>query len=107
MSTNTHVSLPPYFVSTHAMVRMQQRGIDHIQLEQALCYGRMVRAHGGTRLHVLGRREAQRHGENGLNLSGAEGVHILMSEEGTVITVYRNHELRSLRLKKQHPRHFH
>ena len=107
MPTTTDVSPPPYFLTTHARVRMQQRGINREQLEQVLRFGRVVRAHGGVNFHVLGRKESRRYGLIDTDLPAAEGVHLLLSQEGVVITVYRTHELRKLRFKKQQNRRLH
>lgn len=107
MSDAINFSVPPYSLSTHAKVRMQQRGISREQLEQVLRFGRVVRAHGGVSFHVLGRKETQRYGLIDAHLPTAEGVHLLISPEGVVITVYRTHELRKLRFKKQQKRNFH
>jgi hypothetical protein len=96
-----------YFLSDHARQRMQQRGIGRDQLEQALRYGRAVRAHGSATFHVVGRREVRRYGQLDPMLSAAEGVHLLLSAAGVVITVYRTHELRKLRLQKRPKCYFH
>ncbi|SIQ71830.1 protein of unknown function [Janthinobacterium sp. TND4EL3] len=101
MST-TDLPVQPYFLSTHAKLRMQQRGIDRNHIEQVLRYGRTVRAHGAAIFHVVGRKEIQRYGLIDPLLSAAEGVHLLLSAEGVVITAYRTHELRKLRLQKNH-----
>lgn len=107
MPFTTDFSVPPYFLSTHAQVRMQQRGISREQLEQVLRFGRIVRAHGGVSFHVLGRKETQRYGLIDAGLRAAEGVHLLLSPNGVVITVYRTRELCKLRYKKQQMRNFH
>ena len=105
--SSTDFPVQPYFLSTHAKLRMQQRGIDRNHLEQVLRYGRIVRAHGATTFHVVGRREIRRYGLLDPGLSAAEGVHLLLSPEGVVITAYRTHELRKLRLKKSQKHCFH
>ena len=101
MQNTTNFDIPPYFLSTHAQVRMQQRGISRGQLEQVLRFGRIVRSHGGTSFHVLGRKEARRFEQVDAWLTAAEGVHLLVSKENVVITVYRTNELWKLRFMKQ------
>lgn len=104
MPATTNFPVPEYSLSTHAKMRMQQRGIGRNQLEHVLRYGRAVRAHGGASFYVLGRKETQRDGAHDADLLDAEGVHLILSAEGVVITVYRSHALRKLRFQKQHRR---
>lgn len=96
-----------YSLSIHARMRMQQRGIPLSHLEQALRHGRTVRVQGGIRFRVLGRKEARRLVNAGLGPVAAEGVHVLLNEQGVVITIYRDQNFWKLREMKRPKPHFH
>ncbi len=90
---NRITSLPPLSrpmsLTNHAALRMQQRGISSTALLAALEYGRRIHAKGLT-YHVLGHKEVAFHAERGVNLSDFEGLQVLVSEDGAVVTTYRN-----------------
>lgn len=83
-------------LTTHAALRMQQRGIGADGLQAALAYGRRIRAKGLT-FCVLGRKEVQRQAERGVDLRDFEGLQVLLSHDGAVVTVYRNRDLHAIR----------
>ncbi len=81
-------------ITTHASHRMSKRSIKEWQVEQVLTYGRS--AHNRKALiYAVGRKEVK---ENGRFLEGCEGIQVICSPtDGTIITTYRNHDLRGLR----------
>lgn len=83
-------------MTTHAFVRMQQRGIRPAGVQAAVTYGRRIRAKGVT-FCVLGRKEVARQAERGVDLHAFEGVQVLLSDENAVVTVYRSHNLHAIR----------
>ncbi len=89
-----------HFVTSHAAVRMQQRGITEDLVEAVLAFGRCVHARGLT-FRVVGRREVEHYAHRGLDLSRAEGVHVLVEADGAIVTTYRNHDLRNIRPRKR------
>lgn len=92
-------------VAHHALVRMQQRGINLKQVEMVLRYGRTVFSRG-LAFRVVGKNEVRRFKELGLNLIDCEGIHVLVDATGTVITTYKNSNLRKIRLdKRKHAMH--
>ena len=92
-------------ITTHAAVRMQQRGISPALVEAVLEYGRTVPARSLT-FRVISRKEVVRYSDLGLDLSRAEGVHVLVESDGAVVTTYRNHDLRKIRpSKRKHAMH--
>ncbi len=93
---NTH----NHFVTPHAAVRMQQRGITEDLVEAVLEFGRCVHARGLT-FRIVGRKEVEHHAHRGLDLSRAEGVHVLVEADGAIVTTYRNHNLRKIRPRKR------
>ena len=48
-----------------------------------------------------------RHAALGLDLSAAEGLQVLVGPDGAVVTMYRNHDLRSITASARRVRHPH
>lgn len=71
-----------------------------------LCYGRLTHTRGAI-IHVIGRKEVERYSRDGLDLSEAEGVHVVCSYEDAILTVYRNRDLRGLRPRSRRTRRHH
>ncbi len=94
-----------YPFTLHATLRMQQRGIPGHLVEEVLTYGRIIHSRGVT-FRVVGKKEVARFAQKGIDLSHAEGIHVLMESDGSVITTYRNHDLRKIRpYKRKHSMH--
>jgi len=83
-------------LTRHATERMAQRGIPSEVIENVIEYGRAVNMRGAV-IHAIGRKEVERLRQNDLDLSASEGVQVVCSPDGTVLTVYRNHDFRGLR----------
>lgn len=98
--------MPPTFraarlpLTHHASLRSQQRSISVPTIDLVTMYGRKIHARGATFM-VVGRKEVDRYKDLGIDLSKAQGVHVLLSTDGQVITTYRNHDLRNIRPKKR------
>lgn len=92
---DSNVSLPP--LTLHAAIRMQQRGISCRAIQAALSYGRIIRAKGVTYV-VVGRKEVLRYAAVGVNLDEADGLQVLLASDGSVVTVYRNRDLHTIRV---------
>jgi len=78
--------------------RMGTRGISLDALEKTLTYGRTVHIRGAD-VSVIGRKEIKRYKKLGVNLSKYDGVQVVCSDEGVVLTTYRNHDFRNLKPK--------
>lgn len=92
-------------VAHHAAVRMQQRGISLAQVESVLRYGRIVFARG-LKFRVIGKNEVRHFSSLGVNLLNCQNIHVLVDPDGTVITAYKNHDLRKIRpSKRKHAMH--
>jgi len=50
---------------------------------------------------VIGRNEVERLIRQGIDLRDYEGVHVVRSADGDIITVYRNRDLRGLRPRRR------
>ncbi len=88
--------LPKASLTRHAWRRMTSRGISSAAVEAALAYGRTVYARGAA-INVIGRKEVEQFGRMGINLSAFEGVQVVCSPDGAVMTTYRNRDFRGLR----------
>jgi len=83
-------------LSEHAAARMVHRNISSELIDSVVEYGRMVFTRGAV-VHAIGRKEVEQYLEEDLNLSDCEGVQVVCSMEGVVLTAYRNQSFRGLR----------
>jgi hypothetical protein len=83
-------------LSWHAWCRLHARRLSGGAVEAALSCGRVVHVRGAA-IHVIGRREVARWRRRGIDLSRFEGVHVVCAPDGSILTVYRNRDLRGLR----------
>jgi hypothetical protein len=65
-------------------------------------YGRAVWTRG-ARIFAIGQREVAQWRARGITLQQFEGIHVVTTVEGAILTVYRNRDLRGLR-RGNHPR---
>ncbi|MCP8687133.1 DUF4258 domain-containing protein [Marinobacterium sedimentorum] len=94
-------------ITEHAMKRMSQRGLGDDDVELTLRYGRKIHARRAV-FYVIGRKEIARYCEQEPALKDLDGVQVLMDSGcSTVVTVYRNHDLRCIRPFKRKHRHLH
>jgi len=85
-------------ITTHARERMSARSIPVELVDMVLSYGRVMHASGAA-IYVVGKREVVRFRSQGLRLERCEGVHVICSPDGALLTVYRNHDFSGLREK--------
>ncbi|MBP8300417.1 MAG: DUF4258 domain-containing protein, partial [Planctomycetes bacterium] len=83
-------------LSVHGWQRMCSRGLSTDEVDAVLAYGRVARVRGAV-IHAVGRKEVERARRVGVDLSRAEGLHVLCAPNGVIVTVYRNHDFRGLR----------
>lgn len=91
------------FLTRHARVRMQQRRIGSDLLAAALDYGREIWTNTDVVI-VIGRREVARYAREGVDLTPVEGLLVVCSHEGDVITVYRTRNVRKFLLRRERSR---
>jgi hypothetical protein len=84
-----------YILTRHAQTQMGRRGIPEDAVAAALAHGRKVHTRGAV-IFAIGRKEIARE-QAGVDLSHFDGVQVVVSLEGVVITVYRNRDFRQLR----------
>ena len=87
-------------VSEHARLRMTQRRVSVDAVQAALELGRTVHTRGAC-FHVIGRKEVERYGRRGIDLSPHEGVHVVCSSDGCIVTIYRSRSLRGLKPRRR------
>jgi len=78
----------------HAQKRMSARSINESQIDQVMRFGRESHTRKAV-IYTIGRKEVK---ENGRFLEPCEGIQVVCSPtDGTIITTYRNHNMRGLR----------
>lgn len=95
-----------YNLTRHAWQRMSGRGLSPAAVSLVLNYGRAAHTRGAT-IYVVGRKEVRRYRQDGIELSSLEGIQVVCSESGAILTVYRNRDLRGLRPRSRRARHSH
>ena len=85
-------SLPAsYYLTDHARWRMSIRKISEQALVAAFCFGRVAVIHGAE-VFAIGRKQVQQARRQGIDLSPYEGVKVVCSVTGGVLTAYRNRQ---------------
>ena len=91
---------PVHRISAHARAQMDARSVSSDALSSAFKYGRMSRTRG-ARIYAIGRKDVRYYRAHDIDLGRFEGIHVVESADGTVLTVYRNRDLRGLRSDKR------
>jgi hypothetical protein len=92
--------------SRHAKQREDQRGITEKQVTLAYQYGRIIHARRAT-YYVVGKKEIDKHSAAEPALKEMNGIHLVVSSNGTLLTVYKNKDLRKIRPSKHRHKHLH
>ena len=92
---------PKARLTMHASQRMTARGITETAVRAVLDHGRIVHVRGAA-VHALGRKEVRCFRRRGIDLAPYEGIHIVCTPDGTILTVYRNQDFRGLRPRFRH-----
>ena len=83
-------------ITSHARMRMMARRISETALSAVMEYGRVAYVRG-AKIYVIGRKEVTKFLRKGIELADFEGIHVVCSSEGDVLTTYRNRDFRGLR----------
>ncbi len=89
----------PIRFTVHGAKRASARRISVVAVDAVLLWGRELRLRGAW-VYVVGRRDVRRAAREGVDIASLEGVHVVCSDDGAVITVYRN---RHPELMRNHP----
>lgn len=92
-----------FILTSHAEERMATRRLRPDAVDAALIYGRLVYVRGAE-IYAIGRKEIARYREEGINLSAYDGVQVVVSANGIILTVYRNRSFNGLRQRRTHRR---
>jgi hypothetical protein len=98
--------LPELTNSQHAQIREGQRGISQKQVVLAFKYGRVIHARRAV-YHVIGKKEIDKYVSIEPELKNMNGIQLVMSVNGTILTVFRNKDLRKVRPFKHSHKHLH
>ena len=85
-----------FFMTHHAVQRMDSRRISVEAVEHVLEYGRLVRTRGAN-IYVIGRKEIFAGQSRGIDLAALDGLQVVCGADGSIVTVYRNRDFRTLR----------
>ena len=69
-------------------------------------YGRVIHARRAV-YRVIGNKEIEKYGSIEPELKNMNGIHLVMSSKGTVLTTFRNKDLRKVRPDKHNHKHLH
>lgn len=92
-----------YNFSRHAWERMSGRGLSPDAIRRVIDFGRVAHVRGAT-IYAVGRKEVERFARDGIDLSDVEGIQVVCSECGVIMTAYRNHDFRGLRSNRRRGR---
>lgn len=90
-------------LTRHAKIRMQQRSLTASAVDSALQFGRLIRIRGAE-VFALGQREIRTAAKYGLNLTAHDGVQVVCTGSGVILTAYRNRNFRRLRPRRRRRR---
>jgi hypothetical protein len=98
-ATHGRYSNADFVFTQHAKDRMAMRRVGTEAIDAALTFGRTVHTRGAE-IHAIGRKEVSHYGRLGIDLARYQGVQVVVSPDGHIITVYRNHSFRGLRVNR-------
>ncbi len=84
-----------FSITSHAWKRMCTRRISMGALESVIQYGRIFYTRG-AKIYAIGRKEVEKFRQQ-QDLSSYEGIQIVCSHSGSILTVYKNQDFRKLR----------
>lgn len=88
-----------YVLSEHVEEEMAKRGISLEHVESALTYGKYKRTRG-AKIFAIGKKEVKYFKDLGYDIQEYENTHVVCSNEGAVITSYKNTSMRDMREHK-------
>lgn len=107
MKTNAAIESSPLIplpLTKHAEARMNERRLSDSTVNMVMTYGRLVRVRGAE-IFAIGRKEVEHYLGEGVDLGRFEGVQVVCSPDGAILTVYRNKNFRGLRPRGRRRHH--
>jgi hypothetical protein len=98
--------IPGLTNSRHAILREEQRGISQKQIVLVYKYGRIIHSRRAN-YHVIGKKEIEMYRSIEPELKEMNGIQLVVSSNGILLTVYRNKDLRKIRPYKHSHKHLH
>lgn len=86
-------------LTKHAFTRMHARRVSTSAVMTVLGFGREVHVRGAV-IYAIGRNEVEIAKNSGVDVREQEGLHVVCSREGAILTVYRNRTLADLRPRR-------
>lgn len=83
-------------LTCHAQRRASQRGINSRMVATALRFGRKTYQNGAI-YYSIGRKEIRRYQDHFPELKHMNGVHVVLSMTGNILTVFRNQQFNIIR----------
>ncbi|MFH1882314.1 MAG: DUF4258 domain-containing protein [Planctomycetota bacterium] len=108
MSTAAHCDIAfhnGFDLSRHAWQRINGRGLSLDAIQRVIKFGRVAHVRG-AKIFAVGRKESARFNLESIDLSDVEGVQVVCSDDGVIMTVYRNRDFRGLRPRRQRARQY-
>lgn len=87
-----------YIFTDHARSRMSARAVNADDIDLVMAFGRVIHTRGAE-IHAIGHREVSHFRKQGINLAQCEGLQVVCSPDGAILTVYRNRDFSGLREK--------
>jgi len=82
-----------FHMSAHARNRMFSRGLSPELIADVLTHGEVFHDRGALHFRV-GRRVTKELEKRGIDGRRLEGFHVIVADDGLILTVYRNHHFR-------------
>lgn len=86
----------PLPLTKHAQARMHQRRLSDEAVSVVMIYGRLSRVRGAE-IYAVGRKEVEHYRSEGVDLRSFQGVQVVCSTGGAILTAYRNNDFTGLR----------
>lgn len=84
-------------VTYHAVTRMHGRRINMDAVKEVMQFGRHAHVRGAI-IYAIGKKEIGLYKAKGVKLDSYEGIQVVCSPDGSILTVYRNRDFKGLRV---------
>lgn len=88
-----------YVLSEHVEEEMAKRGISLFHVENTLTFGKYKRTRG-AKIFAIGKKEVSYYKDLGYDIAEYENTHVVCSNEGAIITTYKNNSMKDMKPRK-------